>query len=249
MTRSIVCSALLLTGYSNAAYLIQPVDLGGNQESVHWEYSELYRPLSNANPTGTPTSGTGTIVPISPGYRASAGYYAFTGNFGLTATTQSIVISDIQSVVFQRVSMANPDYSLDLNLNWDGTLLPGTETASASYQTAPAIAIGGPWLSYYDASDTLLGKIAPTVTGILGSVYDPDAFIPGTYYNFVYQWDLSGVPEDVASVRIDAPIIAHASTVEARIDISDSYIQVIPEPAGTGLMSIGLAGLLIRRRR
>ena len=50
------------------------------------------------------------------------------------------------------------------------------------------------------------------------------------------------------SIQIDAPIMVHSATMEARIDISGSYVQVVPEPS-IGLLSDGLAGLLIRRRR
>lgn len=242
-----VFALLAAAAQSQAALLLQNPGIGG--ESVYWEMFQgtagvdPNRGLSSGNAAGTPAAGTGTIVPVSPGYRASVGYYSFMGGFGLTATTAAVAISDIQSVVFQRVSMANPDASLDLNLNWDGN-------ATGVLGAAPAITLGGPWLSYYDASNNLLGKIQATYSAIIGGAPDMSlGAFSGDVYNFAYQWDLSGVAENVASVRIDAPIIVHSATVEARIDISGGFTQVIPEPGSTSLLGIGLAGLLIRRRR
>lgn len=237
--------AALLTGHSHAALLLQSPVLGGNQETAAWESGSLAGPPSTG--ASAPTAGTGSISPISPGYRATAGYYAFTNHFGLTATTEAIGISDIRSVMFQRVSMANPgteDHPLTPydNLVWDGTNPYETGT------DAPLITVGGPWLSYFDAEDNLIGRIQATSSAILGSVYDPDAFIPGTYYNFAYQWDLSGVAETIVSIRLDAPILVHSSTVEARFDISDNYVQVIPEPSSFLLGCVGFA-LILRRRR
>ncbi len=244
-------AALLISATSHAALLLQSPSLGGTQESVYWEaYSGSgdNRSLNNGNAAGTPAAGVGTIAPVSPGYRASAGYYSYMGSFGLTATTTVTSLSDIQNVVFQRVSMANPDFSPDINLNWDGNAIVGATAEDPSMGAAPTITQGGPWLSYYDAANNLLGKVQATVTGISASAFDVSLGpFSGDLYNFTYQWDLSGVAENVTSIRIDAPIMVHSSTVEARIDIGGSYVQVIPEPS-TGLLGLGLAALLIRRR-
>lgn len=237
---------------SHAALLLQDVSLGGGQESVYWEsYSGSgdNRGLSSGNAAGTPAAGTGTIVPISPGYRASAGYYSYMGSFGLTATTTATAISDIQNVVFQRVSMMNPDFSAEMNLNWDGNAIVAPTVDDPSMPAAPLITLGGPWLSYFDSSGNLLGKVQATVTGILATATDVTLGpFSGDIYNFTYQWDLTSVAENVASVRIDAPIMVHSATVEARIDISGNYVQVVPEPS-TGLLSLGVAALLFRRKR
>ncbi len=239
---------LAVSSQSHAALLLHDTGIAGG-EAVYWELfqgtpgTDPNRGLSSGNAAGTPAYGAGTIAPVSPGYRASVGYYSFTGSFGLTATTTATSISDIQSVVFQRVSMANPDYAPEVNLNWDG-IAAGTLTA------APVVTQGGPWLSYYDAGNNLLGKIQATHTAIIAGAEDMSlGAFSGDVYNFTYQWDLSGVAGNVTSVRIDAPIIVHSATVEARIDIGGAYTQVIPEPATTGLLGLGLAGLLVRRRR
>ena len=68
-------SALLAGHPCQAAVLLQSPSLGVGQESVYWEYysgSGDNRGLSNGNATGTPASGTGTIAPVTPGYRAFA---------------------------------------------------------------------------------------------------------------------------------------------------------------------------------
>ena len=245
-------SALLAGHPCHAAVLLQSPSLGVGQESVYWEYysgSGDNRGLSNGNATGTPASGTGTIAPVTPGYRASAGYYSFMGSFGLTATTEVTALDDIQNVVFQRVSMANPDFSLDQNLTWDGTAIVGATPDEPSMGAAPAITLGGPWLSYYDSNDVLLGRIQATATAVMATSLGVSlGGFDGDLCNFTYQWDLSGVTEEVKSIQIDAPIMVHSATMEARIDISGSYVQVVPEPS-IGLLSVGLAGLLIRRRR
>lgn len=247
-----VIGAIAAVSSAHAALLIQAPSLGSGQESVYWEFFEGTGPnrgLSSGNAAGTPAAGVGTIAPVSPGYRASAGYYSFMGSFGLTATTQATALSDIQNVVFQRVSMANPDFSLDVNLNWDGNAIVGATPDDPSLGAAPSITLGGPWLSYYDAANNLLGRVQATYTGILASATDITVGgFSGDLNSFTYQWDLSGVAEEVRSIRIDAPIIVHSSTVEARIDIGGSFVQVVPEPS-TGLLSLGVAALLIRRRR
>ena len=247
-----VVGALAAASSAHAALLLQTPSLGSGQESVHWEYFDgtgVNRSLNSGNAAGTPAAGVGTIAPVSPGYRASAGYYSFMGSFGMTATTEVTALGDIQNVVFQRVSMANPDFSMDVNLNWDGSAITGATVDDPSMGAAPSITLGGPWLSYYDASDNLLGRIQATETGILASATGITVGgFSGDLNSFTYQWDLSGVAEDVKSVRIDAPIMVHSSTVEARIDIGGNYVQVVPEPA-SGLLSLGMAALLIRRRR
>jgi hypothetical protein len=192
--------------------------------------------LSSTNAAGTPTSGIGTITPGSPGFRAGIGYYSFGGNFSLTASTsiQNAEFSDIQNVVFQRTSMANTGDELN----------PISVYENLSHG-------GGPILTYtyLDGGNPMTGQLAATWMAVGDSLEAPGASMPGTFYNFTYQWDLSGVEHDITSVSIWSPILVHSSTAEAQIDIGGSFVQVIPEPASTGLMALGLAGILIRRRR
>lgn len=229
---------------AHAVVLLNSPSLGGSQQSVYWEFFEgtagvdPNHSLNSGNAAGVPAAGVGTIAPVTPGFRASAGYYSFGGNFGLVTSTSIQPLgdfTDIQNVVFQRVSIANPDLTAEGNL---------------TFNSGSGVTNGGPWLSYYDASNSLLGRIQATSVGIGGeSLGVVLAGFGGDLYNFTYQWDLSGVAGDVTSVMIEAPIPVHSSTIEARIDIGSSYMQVIPEPSGVALLGVGMAGLLVRRRR
>ena len=231
-----------LSGTAHAAALLNNVNLGGTQQTVYWEApvsnGEIANggALSSANAAGTPTSGVGTIAPGAPGFRAGLGYYSYSTNFSLTASTsiQNGAFSDIQNVVFQRTSMLNPGDELN-PLTADDNLTHG----------------GGPILTYtyLDGGNPMTGQLAATLMGIGGSLEAPGAAMPGTFYNFTYQWDLSSIAQDITSVSIWSPILVHSSTAEARIDIGGTYVQVIPEPASAGLAALGLAGILIRRRR
>jgi len=228
-------TAASLSGTAHAAALLQDFNLGSNQQTVYWEAAIAdgaisSSALSNSNMAGIPSSGVGAIAPNAPGYNGGSGYYSWSGDYSFTASTsiQGGAFSDIQNVVFQRVSMiANGDTSENLTFN------------------------GGPILTYtyLDGSQTMTGQLAATLMGVSDSVEAPNGSFAGTYYNFTYQWDLSGIGHDITGVSINAPVGIHSSTVEARIDIGGSYVQVIPEPASAGLAALGLAGILIRRRR
>ncbi|MFT4176265.1 MAG: PEP-CTERM sorting domain-containing protein [Luteolibacter sp.] len=234
----IVACLAVFSMSSHAAVLLQDVALGGVQQTVYWEGVEsngMLSPggyLSSANPTGIPTAGVGTVAPIAPGYRASLGYYSFTGHFGMTASTsiQGSAFSDIQSVVFQRVSMPNTTggLTLDDNLLFDG----------------------GATLSLY-SHGTLVDTIVATYAfvGSETAEGDPNTGFPGTFYNFTYQWDLSGYTEEITSVSVDAPIIVHSATAEARLDISsNNAFEAVPEPSTALLGALASAFLLVRRR-
>jgi len=232
----VLVSALCAGRSEAAAVVLQDITLGANQETTQWESGYL----RSANPTGAASSGVGTAAPLAPGFRASESFYSFGGNFGMTATTSIQAASgftDIENVVFQRVSMLNPDFSAEENLTFDGT-------------GGPAAAQGGPWLSYFDSSGNLLGTVAPSFLAIVaGSPNVTMGGFTGDVFSFAYQWDLSGIADEIHSVTITAPIQVHSATMEAQIDISSGFTQVIPEPSAVALGCLGACGLLIRRRR
>jgi hypothetical protein len=224
----------LLSCSAPGAVLLSGFHLGGTQETVTWETTLTPEgqiatggALSSSNPSGTPTTGTGTIAPGGGGFRASSGFYSFMSNYHLTATiaVQDVVaLPDIQNVVFQRVSIANPDLTLEENLGIGG----------------------GPVLSYFDGTQTLTLAASHAATG--ASLTSGEGSTAGTYHSFIYQWDLSSIAENITSVSIHSPIPIHASTVEARIDIADGFIQVVPEPSALLLSIFGFSVLMKRRR-
>lgn len=229
----IASSALAIQ--ASASVLLVDYVLPGTQSTVAWESPAL----SNSNPAGTPTFGTGTIDPITPGYHASAGYYSWMGDFGATASTSAAF--DIQNVVFQLVMMQNPDFSIYEILNYDGNYLPGF-SPEAGYT-------GGPILNYNGGTQGIQATLSAVVAG---PSYETIGPMEGDVASFAWQWDLSGITDEISSISITAPIPIHQSTVEARIDSSNVYTQVVPEPstyaAILGLATLGVAMILRRRK-
>ena len=71
---------------------------------------------------------------------------------------------------------------------------------------------------------------------------------PGTPYpDRVWQWDLTGIMDPLTSYEI--LFSGHVAATSLTIDVSNSYLQIIPEPS-TGLLGISALVLtLICRRR
>ncbi|MDP0501047.1 MAG: PEP-CTERM sorting domain-containing protein [Verrucomicrobiota bacterium JB022] len=220
---------------AQASLMLVDYTLPGLQDTVAWESPDL----SNANTTLAPTFGTGTIAPVSPGYQASAGFYSWQGNFGATVTKTSSF--DMSNVVFQLAMMANPDYTTAEILNFDGSYIPGFDM-QAGYT-------GGPTLSFNGGSQGIQATLAEVVNG-------PDLTniggFEGELASYAWQWDLSGITETITSISITAPIIAHQSTIEARLDVSSSYssIAAVPEPQTYALLAgTAVLGFAFYRRR
>lgn len=216
-------SIVLLSGTAHGATVaLQNVNLGGAQETVYWEAGRL---ASGPN-VNMPSSGVGTIAPVSPGYSASAGYYSWGGNYGLVASTSiqnTAILTDIQNVVFQQVAMGTGVNGLTFN--------------------------GGPQLQLFNGT-TLLDVVIPSpMAGMGPGVAGSGGGFDGTYSSSMFQWDLSGISEVVTSVKVASPIPVHASTIEARIDISgSSFVQVVPEPSSALLGGLGFLAIFRRRR-
>lgn len=247
-------------------YVLQELELSGqNSSMVKWtnlsfeNKSDLNpRQAQESNPASTTT---GTLSVISPGYMATNGLYSFTGDFGVV-TQASNNSAPIRNVVIQSASMYNAlAGSLQNQLNYDHTLFfkegdkgnPGTGNpfdpgADHSYGYSDELAAlallvddyqGGPILSWQnDLGQT--GHLAATVSAIIAAVPDleiPGAHATGTYYSFAWQWDLSSIAGNVISIAATIPIVRHASTLGIQVDLSDTYMQVVPEPALIGLLS------------
>lgn len=216
-------AATLSVSFSQAASVaLQGISFGGSQETVTWEAGRL---ASGPN-VNVPSSGVGTIAPQSPGYAASSGYYSWGGDYGLVVSTSiqdSSVLSDIQNVVFQQVSM-------------------GTGVGTLNFK-------GGPVLQLYSGSTLLSVTVPVTFSGMGPGVAGSGGGFSGTYASSMFQWDLSGVTETVTAIRITSPIPNHGSTIEARLDIGGGqFVQAVPEPTSALLGAIGTLFLLRRRR-
>ncbi len=231
---SLAAATVLLTSQGWGAVLLSEFELGPGHERVSWETTLTSEnqiasggALSSSNPSGTPTSGTGTIAPGDGGFRASSGFYSFSGNYSLTATLSvqdTGALPDIGNVVFQRVSIMNPDFTLQENLNFGG----------------------GPMLTYFDGTQNI--TVAPDFAGTGASMTSGEGMSAGTFHAFIYQWDLSSIPEDITEISIHSPVPIHASTVESSIDIGGGFVQAVPEPSALLLSALGF-GVLLRRRR
>lgn len=233
---------------TTADVLLQDVVLGGQQQTAEWN------DLSSRNSILAPSVGTGSITPFASGYKASAGFYSYSNDY---ATTLSIAAStfSIKSVVVQAAMMANPDFynptagtgSVDALLffnynNQDhGTYGHANPVVgSSSYNTAlNNISVGvvnyqgGPVLSYVVGGQTYIYQGPPVAAVQLGAGVYSDAFagMEGTYFNFAWQWDLSGI-EGITSVSVTVPVVVHQSMIGTQITVGDTFSgSAIPEPS------------------
>lgn len=264
-----------------ANYVLQPIELSGNSSLLKWtNLTSRNTDLQSVLNTGTQTylgthpdtNTTGALSLTSPGYLATGGLYSIWGDYGAVIATNNNG-SPIRNVVIQAASMYNGDAgSLANQLNYNHLLYfdeddvrggsPNpNDPGGISYDYSPELAAlaelidnyqGGPILTWYDSHGNF-GHLAATISGILSSMSDieiPGAPFQGDYYSFAWQWDLSEI-EDVVSISATLPIMRHVSTLGLQVDLSDTYLQIVPEP-GTYAAILGGAGLvflLIRRRK
>lgn len=110
---------------------------------------------------------------------------------------------------------------------------------------------GGPQLTYTAVGGS--GTLAATWSAVTGIEDRVTSMGPGTFTNWSFQWDLSGIADDITSVSVLAPIPAHSSTMAARIDVgstaySYSLFAPVPEPSAAAL-GLGALGLTLLHRR
>ena len=208
-------SAPLRAEHPTAVALLAPLDLAGAaQNTVVWTE------LSSLNSSLAPASGTGSFSVHSPGFKASAGLYSFSGDYACTVASAPVPF-DVKNVVLQIVGM----------------VVSGTNAEGEEVDYTPEdhlVFDGGPVLTYTHAGGS--GMLAPVAHGTLGGpAAGSGGGFDGDYYSFTWQWDLSALPEIVTSVSIRAPLRAHSSTIGARLDLSDAYAQAVGAPPLTAL--------------
>lgn len=82
--------------------------------------------------------------------------------------------------------------------------------------------------------------------------FSTNALASTDIYDYAWQWDLSGVTEEITSYEISFTVPGHGliyASSPISVHTSDSFVQVVPEPT-TGLLAIApLAFVVLRRRR
>jgi len=109
----------------------------------------------------------------------------------------------------------------------------------------PDLPLVAPTLSYNNGTQ----NIAATFSAINGS--EPRNTFMGSmsFSGYAWQWDLSGISDDITSVSIFSPVSVHTSVMGAELQLGDTFVQVVPEPAAGTLIVAALGGLWLRRRR
>jgi len=217
------CAVLILSSLPvKAAVITVDYTMAGDQTSTLWTN------LGNTNMSRTPVSGTGTIAVASPGFQASAGLYAFGGEFYEVTTTQAASF-DIENVVLEFDASVNPDF------NWND--------------------FGGPLLSYLVGSDWTVVP-ASSAFGYTGTSELRNTQGLLTYNGHAWQWDLSSISGTVTAVSIVTAIPVHTSVAGAFFEVSSDFNDLsgsflaaaVPEPS-RALLSVFALGLIAMRRK
>lgn len=208
-------------------------------------------------PIGFPVPLPGELYemePIFPGYRATEGFYALTGDFGLVARIEPtrMIGPDyaIKSLVFQTSSMLNwpAGWTLEDYFHYNHADHFSEDSAAtgdmADYDASPQLLAlsdilldngefyrGGPVLKY-TTTEGLTGyrhadSYALLNNGVRMTDLGETGQWGGTYYSFCWHWDLSDIPGTIANAEVTCPLIVHSSTIGTQIDVSDTYNDIL----------------------
>ncbi|MCW1884401.1 hypothetical protein OKA04_06630 [Luteolibacter flavescens] len=207
---TLLATAIAVILPAAAQSLLKTYPLEGDVKNTRWTF------LASQNPSRYPDTFPGmrgTMTVALPGYGAGMGLYSWTGGYSLkvnqpSSNTSSTQGFDIHQVVFQ------------LDVTWD----PAT--------TFPAS--GGPKLSYNGGNQQIAATLPMIVDGT--RVVENETGVPEmediesfSYRGITWQWDLSGLPENVQTVQIHMPFANHTSVVGAQIDVSSQFVNLAVE--------------------
>lgn len=169
------------------------------------------------------------------GYPATFGVYAWGNDFGLEVPSKTTGY-DIKNVVLQVEQIGNPDFydpnaspvvgTPDDLLFFNDPL--GTYPTGHGYNAALDALIstgrttyaGGPVLRFDDGSGVQVLQADPSWSALVNAVYDPG--FGATWFNFAYQFDLSG-ETGVTWVQVSKPSVVHEATTAVKISTSSAY--------------------------
>ncbi|WP_309382553.1 fibronectin type III domain-containing protein [Cerasicoccus frondis] len=219
---------------------------------AHSQSTLLPRP--DGFPVPLPSLGHYSLEPISPGYRATEGFYALTSDFGLVASIEPTEMIDedyaIKSLVFQTCSILNWPagwstedyffYNHADHFNENSAATGGMDDYNVNQNLIELAAtilddggqyVGGPVLKY-TTDEGLTGYRHASTYALLNNGLRLEDLgetgeWSGTYYSFSWQWDLTDIPGKIISVEISTPLIVHSSTIGVQIDVSDVYNDVL----------------------
>ena len=226
--KATIASLLLLTAiHASAAFSI---NLPGNTETGTW--SNLYKlPTIEGNPPPPAPPSLTTLI-------ASSGSSAT-----FTRTSGPAFYTGSGSGIYS----ANPmdfmgTYPSSFSISDDAPIVDlATIVFQARFNLAPTSIL----LSLNGATTGPLSNIEAT--------FATNSLAATDIFDHAWQWDLSGVTEEITSYEISFTVPGHGVIYSGQTPISvhtsDSFVQVVPEPT-TGLLAIApLAFVVLRRRR
>lgn len=102
-----------------------------------------------------------------------------------------------------------------------------------------------PTISYNNGTQALPATLSTLVdSGPFSSTYGD-----GIADDWAFQWDLSGIQEPITSFQVNYSVTNHAQQYEMRLDQSDAFAAVVPEPGSIGLVAMATFALAVCRRR
>ena len=242
-TKSILALSLLATAtFAQAATATSEYFNDVTDSAATDGFNQLTSTRLGSGPTGVAaiTSGVASNAPAGDAaltrtsgtaYPASFGLYEFAGTFSTFTISDSTLISDLGSIVFQ--SHVNPGGNYSMG---------GAGGIDA--------AISNVFLSF-NGGNQLLAATTFSLTGAIDNpgspFYDPNNPIVEAAIGY-FAWDLSSVTDPITSYSISFGTHAHSSIIAFQVD---QIAAAVPEPSAYALMLGGLAlvGFAARRKQ